>query len=111
MAVQATAKGVRISHKKMKWIVSLVRGMPVAQALTVLRFEPSPAAQEVAKLVKSAAANAENNMLMNADSLRITGIYANKGPSLKRFRPMARGRAGKINKRSTHITVHVDQEV
>ena len=111
MAVQATAKGVRISHKKTKWIVGLVRGMPVGQALTVLRFEPSPAAQEVAKLVKSAAANAENNMLMNADSLRITGIYANKGPSLKRFRPMARGRAGRINKRSTHITVLVDQEV
>ena len=111
MAVKATARGVRISHKKMKWLVGLVRGRRVGEALTILRFDPSPAAHEIAKVVKSAAANAENNMLMDLEYLRVTGIYADKGPSLKRFRPMARGRAGRINKRSTHITVVVDQEV
>lgn len=110
MAAQATAKNVQVSHKKMRGLVSLVRGKKVEEALTILRFTPSPAAQEVAKVVKSAAANAENNLFMEPEELKVVGIYADKGPSLKRFRPMARGRAGRIIKRSTHITVYVDQE-
>ena len=110
MAVQATAKGITISPKKLKWVVNLVRGKSVGEALTILKYYPAPGAQEVAKVVKSAAANAENNLLLNPDALRIVGIFANKGPSLKRFRARARGRAGRIIKRSSRITVLVDEE-
>ena len=110
MAVQATAKGVTISPKKVKWVVNMVRGKRVDEALTILRYYPSPTAREVAKVVKSAAANAENNLLLDPEALRVVGIYANKGPSLKRFRAQARGRAGRISKRSSQITVIVDDE-
>ena len=110
MAVQATAKGVTISPKKLKWVVQTVRGKRVSEALDILKYLPSPAAKEVANVVKSAAANAENNLLLNPDDLRIVGIYANKGPVLKRLRARARGRAGRIIKRSSHITVVVDEE-
>lgn len=110
MAVQATAKAVTISAKKLKLVVDLVRGKGVQEALHILRYYPSPAAQEVAKVVKSAAANAENNLLLNTDALRIVGIYANEGPSLRRLRARARGRAGRITKRSSRITVLVDEE-
>ncbi|MBI4202589.1 MAG: 50S ribosomal protein L22 [Chloroflexi bacterium] len=110
MAVQATAKNITISSKKLKWVVNQVRGRPVGEALSLLRFSPTPAAQEVAKVVKSAAANAENNLLMDPDSLVVKEIYANEAPTMKRFMPRARGRAGRVNKRSSHITVVVDQE-
>lgn len=111
MTVQAIAKGVTISPKKLKWVVDLVRGKPVGEALTILRYYPTPGAHEVAKVVKAAAANAENNLLLDPEALRIVGIFANKGPSLKRIRARARGRAGRIIKRSTHITVLVDEEI
>jgi len=104
------AKGITISPKKLKWVVDLVRGKRVEEAMTILKYTPTPAAQEVAKVVKAAAANAENNLLLDPESLRIVGIFANKGPTLKRVRAMARGRAGRINKRSSHITVLVDEE-
>jgi len=110
MAVQASVKGVTISPKKLKWVVGLVRGKSVDDALTILRYSPKPGAQEVAKVVKAAAANAENNLLLDPDALRIVGIFANAGPSLKRFRARARGRAGRIIKRSSQVTVIVDQE-
>jgi len=110
MAVQAVAKGVTISPKKLKWIVQSVRGMKVTDALNTLKFLPSPAAREVAKVVKSAAANAENNLMLNQDDLRIVGIYADKGKVLKRIRARARGRSSRILKRSSHVTVVVDEE-
>ena len=110
MAVQATAKGVTISAKKLKWLANMVRGKNVEEALVLLRYTPTPAAREVAKVVKSAAANAENNHLLTPDQLRIIGIYADKGPVLKRIRPRPRGRAGRVIKRSCHITVVVDEE-
>ncbi len=110
MAVQATAKNITISSKKLQWIVNQVRGKRVTEALSILRFSHTPSAQEVAKVVKSATANAENNLLMDPDSLRIVAIYANEAPTMKRSMPRARGRAGKVNKRSSHITVVVDQE-
>ena len=111
MAAQATTKGVTISPKKLKWVVNMVRGKKVDEAVTILKYAPTPAAQEVAKVVKSAAANAENNLLLEPDALRIVAVYAGKGPTLKRFRASARGRAGRINKRSSRITVVVDEEV
>lgn len=110
MAAQAMAKNVTISPKKLKWIVNQVRGKSVTEALTILRFSPTPSAQQIAKVVKSAASNAENNLLMDTEGLRVIAIYANKAPTMKRFMPRARGRAGKVNKRTSHITVVVDQE-
>jgi len=110
MAVQATGRGVGVSPKKLKWVVDLVRGKKVDEALNILRYYPSPNARHVAKVVKAAAANAENNLLLNPDALRIVSVYANEGPRLKRMRAKARGRAGRIIKRSAHITVIVDEE-
>ena len=88
----------------------MVRGKKVEEALNILRYSPSPSARHVAKVVKAAAANAENNLLLEPAELRIVGIYANEGPTLKRLRAKARGRAGRILKRSSHITVLVDEE-
>ncbi len=89
--------------------MDLVRGQRVDDALTTLRLLPSPWAKTVAKVVQSAAANAENNMLMDRETLRIVQISADNAPSLKRFRPRARGRIGRITKRSSHILVVVDE--
>jgi large subunit ribosomal protein L22 len=93
----------------LKPILDLVRGQRVDDALNTLGLLPSPWAKTVAKVVKSAAANAENNMFMDRDTLRIVHITADNARSLKRFRPRARGRIGRITKRSSHITVMVDE--
>ena len=111
MPIKATAKNTGISVKKLLPIVDMVRGKNVEKALEELAFLPSPAAAMVAKVVKSAASNAENDEDMSAQpsDLEITEIYANEGPTLKRFRARARGRASRILKRSSHITVVVDE--
>ena len=111
MAVRAKASGVGISPKKLRLVVDVVRGKRVGEALRILQFLPSPAANEVAKVVRSATANAENNLLLDAERLRIVEIYVDDGPRLKRFRARARGRASRIIKRRSHITVVVDGEV
>jgi len=90
--------------------MDLVRGKRVEDALNTLSLLPSPWAKTLAKVVASAAANAENNMLMNRDNLRITRISADNAKSLKRFRPRARGRIGPIIKRSSHVIVEVDED-
>ncbi len=87
-----------------------VRGKKAEAALEALRFLTTPAAKEVAKAVKSAASNAENNNMMSPEELRIVEIRADVGPTLKRFRARSRGRASRIIKRSSHITVIVDEE-
>ena len=107
--VRAVAKKLGASQKRLKPILDLVRGQRVDDALTTLRLLPSPWAKTVAKVVQSAAANAENNMLMDRETLRIVQISADNAPSLKRFRPRARGRIGRITKRSSHILVVVDE--
>ena len=84
--------------------------MNVGEALTTLQFMQSPGAARVAKTVKSAASNAENELMARVEDLRITEIFANEGPRVKRFRARARGRVGRINRRSSHITVVVDEE-
>ncbi|MCE2462855.1 MAG: 50S ribosomal protein L22 [Dehalococcoidia bacterium] len=109
--VKATAKDIGASPKRLKPIVDLVRGKPVNHALDTLGLLSSPWARVVAKVVRSAAANAENNLLMNPDALVIVKIVADGARPLKRFRPRARGRIGRITKRSSHITVVVDEEV
>ena len=110
MSIRAKSSNTGISVKKLKPIANLVRGMKVEQALTALQLMQSPAAARVAKTVKSAASNAENELMARTEDLKIIEIYANEGPRLKRFRARARGRVGRINRRSSHITVVVEEE-
>ena len=107
--VQAVAKQIGASQKRLKPIMDLVRGKEVDDAINTLQLLTSPWAKVVAKVVQSAAANAENNMFMDRDNLRIVRISADQARPLKRFRPRARGRIGRITKRSSHITVVVDE--
>ena len=108
--VRAVAKSLGTSQKRLKPILDLVRGQRVEDALNSLSLLPSPWAKAVSKVVASAASNAENNMLMNRDNLRIVRISADNAKSLKRFRPRARGRIGRIIKRSSHVIVEVDED-
>ena len=108
--VKAVAKNIGASPKRLKPIVDLVRGKRVNESLETLGLLTSPWAKLVAKVVRSAAANAENNLLMNPDSLVIVKIVADGARPLKRFRPRARGRIGRITKRASHITVVVDEQ-
>ncbi|MBI2909905.1 MAG: 50S ribosomal protein L22 [Chloroflexi bacterium] len=110
MEVKATAKHTGLSPRKVRLIVDVVRGKKVDEALSILKYMPSPAARTVAKVVKSAAANAENNYQMIPADLRITRIAAEDARTLKRFRARARGRMSPILKRSSHITVFVQEE-
>lgn len=105
----AVLRYARISPRKVRSVIDLVRGKSVEEAEAILMYTPNGAAGIVAKLVNSAAANAENNMDIPRDSLYIAEIFADQGPSLKRFRPRAQGRAGRILKRTSHITVILDQ--
>ncbi|HEU4326377.1 MAG TPA: 50S ribosomal protein L22 [Roseiflexaceae bacterium] len=108
MEAKAILRNVRISPTKVRPVIDVVRGKPVGQALSILRYMPQKAAREVARLIKSAAANAENNYDMLPDDLVVKTIYADEGPRLKRFMPRARGRADRIYRRLSHITVIVD---
>jgi len=110
MEVRAVAKDTGISPRKVRLLVDMVRGKKVDEALTVLRFAPTPTARVVAKVVKSAAANAENNYHMSSSDLKIANIFADEARTLKRFRPRSRGRANPILKRSSHITVIVTEQ-
>jgi len=110
MEVRAIAKDTGISPRKVRLLVDMVRGKKVNDALTILRFASKPAARVVAKVVKSAAANAENNFQMSPSGLKIVTIFADEARMLKRFRPRARGRANPILKRSSHITVVVAEQ-
>lgn len=110
MEVRATAKYIRISPRKVRMALDTVRGKKVEDALALLKFTPTPAAGLVARVVKSAAANAENNFQMEPTDLRIIRVYAGDGPRLKRFKAAARGRAARRMKRSSHITVVVDEQ-
>ena len=107
MEVKAVTKNTGISPRKVRPLVDLVRGRKVDEALTILKFTPTPTARVVAKVVKSAAANAENNFQMTPSDLKIVNIFADEAQTLKRFRPRSRGRVSPILKRSSHITVIV----
>ena len=110
MEAKAIAKYVRVSPRKAGQICSLVRGKNVDEALAILKFTPRGAAADIAKVVKSAKANAENNHEMNAENLYIESIVANQGPTIKRFMPRAQGRAAMIRKRTSHIEVVVKEK-
>jgi ribosomal protein L22 len=103
--VRASAKYVRIAPRKARLIADQVRGLPIEDARSLLRFSTRSAAQDVAKLLDSAAANAENNHDLVADDLKVSEITVNEGPTLKRYRPRALGRATPIHKRTSHIAV------
>ena len=110
MEVRAVAKDTGISPRKVRLIVDMVRGKKVDEALTILRFAPTPTARVVAKVVKSAAANAENNFQMSPPDLKIVKILADEARTSKRFRARARGRDNTTRKRSSHITVIVAEQ-
>ncbi len=110
MPVRATTTNTGVSVKKVKPVLDLVRGMRVEEALDMLQLMPSPVAAQVARVVKSASANAENELMARASDLKIVETFANQAPTTKRFRARARGRASRILKRSSHVTVVVDEE-
>jgi large subunit ribosomal protein L22 len=105
---RAVAKHVRISPSKARRVVNLVRGLPAKEALTVLQFAPQAASEQVYKVLASAIANAENNERLDPDALLVSEAFVDEGPTLKRFRPRAQGRAYRIRKRTCHITVAVE---
>lgn len=105
MQAQAVARYVRIAPRKASLVLDLIRGKEVGEAIAILRYTPKAASPIIEKVLNSAIANAENNHDMKVDKLIIKEAYANQGPTLKRFRPRAMGRASRINKRTSHITI------
>jgi ribosomal protein L22, bacterial type len=103
--VCASARYVRIAPRKARLIADQVRGLHIEKARALLQFSPRGAAQDIHKLIDSAAANAENNHDLIADEMRVASITVDEGPTLRRFRPRAQGRATPINKRTSHIAV------
>ena len=110
MLVSATARRLRVSPRKACLVADLVRGMPVGTALDVLSFSTQKSAGLVRKVLESAIANAESNENADIDELKIAEIYVNKGVTMKRIKPRAKGRADRIFKRSCHVTVTVTDE-
>lgn len=108
--INATAKYVRVSPRKAGDVAAMIRGKKVAEAKAILALSPRGAAQLVGKVLDSAVANAENNNNLDADDLYVVTAYANPGPTIKRFQPRAMGRASRIRKRTSHITVCVDEK-
>jgi large subunit ribosomal protein L22 len=109
MESRAVAKYIRISPRKIKLIMDEIRGKRIEEALNQLSFAPQKGAFILKKLINSAAANAEQNFEMDVDKLYIKRIFADEGPTLKRFRPRAMGRAARIRKRTSHLTVVLDE--
>jgi large subunit ribosomal protein L22 len=108
--VRAIARNTGLPASKVRPLVDMVRGKQVDEALTLLRFTPTPKAKLVAKVVRSAVANAENNFQMDPADLKIVRIFVNEAARMRRFRPRSRGRASPIRKNSSHITVVVAEQ-
>ncbi|MFD1465967.1 50S ribosomal protein L22 [Lapidilactobacillus mulanensis] len=106
---RAEARTVRIAPRKARLVVDLIRGKEAAEALAILQFTTRGASPIVAKVLKSAIANAEHNYDLDAQNLFVSEVYVNEGPTLKRFRPRAKGSASPINKRTSHIVVVVKE--
>ena len=105
MKVRAQAKWVRISARKARLVLDHIRGRSVPEARTILAFTPRAAATDIAKVLRSAVANAEANHGLDGDDLVVEAAYADEGPTLKRWKPRARGRVDRIRKRSCHVTL------
>jgi large subunit ribosomal protein L22 len=110
MEVKSVSKNTGISARKMRVIVDLVRGKSVNDALTILKFTPSPHARLVAKVVKAAASDAEKAHNLTIDNLKVVKIHADEAATLRRYRARSRGRASSIHSRSSHITVVVGEQ-
>jgi large subunit ribosomal protein L22 len=111
MEVIAKARYVRRTPRKTRLVADAVRGLPVSQALTVLEFMPKHAAVDVAKVIKSAAANAEHNFNLNRDDLVVKALMVDEGPTMKRIRPVSRGMAHQYFHRTCHITAVIEDRV
>ena len=109
-SAKATARTVRVSPRKSRLVLDNIRGKSVADAIAILKFTPNKAARIVEKTLNSAIANAENNFGLEKANLVVSEAFANVGPTLKRFRPRAKGSASPINKRTAHITVVVAEK-
>jgi large subunit ribosomal protein L22 len=105
MEAKAVARFLRVSPRKARAVVDLIRGKSYPEALTILRFTPRRVCAEVEKVVRSAGANAKTNYNMNPQDLLVAEAYVDQGPTLKRIRPRARGMADRVRKRTSHITV------
>src|SRR5882757_10014339 len=108
---RARATYVGMSPTKVRRVIDLIRGLPTGDALAILRFAPQAASEPVAKLVASAVANAEHNLDQDPASLVVARAYVDEGPTAKRLRPRAQGRANRINKRTSHITIELESIV
>ena len=109
MEVKAVAKTIRIAPRKVRLVLDLVRGKDAQEALAILKFTPNHASAEVSKVVKSAIANAKNNHQLDENKLYIKACYADEGITMKRWMPRAKGNASQILKRTSHITVVVEE--
>ena len=109
LEARATLKYARISARKVKIVADLIRGKDAGEALSIVKFTPKASSEVIEKLLKSAIANAENNNGMNRENLYVEECFANKGPTMKRIRPRAQGRAYRIEKRTSHITVVLNE--
>jgi large subunit ribosomal protein L22 len=110
MQARATAKMLRVSPRKVRLLLRELKGKRVDEAMTILRFSGKPIARDVAKVVKSAAANAENNLNLSGRDLRVLAAYADQGPTLKRYKPRSRGRVSPILRRTSHVTIVVGEK-
>lgn len=110
MEAKAHARMIRIAPRKAQLVVDLIRGKQVGEAIAILRHTPKSASPVVEKLLNSAIANAEHNYSLDVNKLVVTQAYVNQGPTMKRFRPRAMGRASRINKRTSHITLVVAEK-
>ena len=108
-SAKATAKTVRVSPRKSRLVIDLIRGKSVGEAISILKFSPNKAAGIIEKVLMSAIANAENNFDLDVEDLVVSEAFINEGPTMKRFRPRAKGSASPINKRTSHITVVVSE--
>ena len=111
MEARAQARYVRVTPMKARRVIDLIRGMNVEDAQAMLKFAPQAASEPIGKVLDSAVANATNNHAMDARSLVVSQAFVDEGPTMKRFRPRAKGRASRINKRTSHITVVVAPKV
>ncbi|KXH80795.1 50S ribosomal protein L22 [Sporosarcina sp. HYO08] len=107
---KATVRTVRIAPRKVRLVVDLIRGKKVGEAVAILRLTPKAASPVVEKVLNSAIANAEHNYEMNVEDLYVSEVFVDEGPTMKRFRPRAQGRASAINKRTSHITLVVSEK-
>lgn len=107
---KAHVKFVRIAPRKAQLVADLIRGKQVGEAIAILRHTPKAASPIIEKLLNSAIANAEHNYQLDVNKLVVAQVFANQGPTMKRFRPRAMGRASRINKRTSHITLVVSEK-